>query len=115
VEVVLTFALFLTPQVTNSQFEFHHWFAGLLFGMHANYDTWWSRATQAWCLGQYINGLAVWGRDPTLTCGYAFYISTRQHCTRLDYGTFWLDEESNECWTGSTLADYDAPDWRHCQ
>ena len=120
-ELIFSLILFLLPQGTNGSFEFHHWFAGLLLGMHANYDTWFSRATMAWCWGQYINGIAVWGRDPTLTCAYAQYISIRQGCTKESNGQ-WLDDgqmlmgSENDCWANLDAIQKhdDPPDWRHC-
>jgi hypothetical protein len=53
---------------------------GWLFGMHANIDVWWSRATMAYFFGMYVNGIAVYGRDPLLTCEYAFFVSKDQGC-----------------------------------
>ena len=118
-ELSLSLVLFLTPQAASGSFEFHHWFAGLLLGMHANYDTWFSRATMSWCWGQYMNGIAVWGRDPTLTCAYAQYISRRQGCTAewgaSDDGGMLAGDES-DCWAPMNYAfpNNDPPDWRHC-
>lgn len=40
---------FMAPVMTSSYFHFHHWFAGWLIGMHANFDVWWSRAAMAYC------------------------------------------------------------------
>jgi len=110
-EMGTTVLLFLVPQATNPNFEFHHWFAGFLCGMHANYNTWFSRLTQAWCWGQYMNGIAVWGRDPPLKCAYAYYISTRQGCT----GDYSFVNNDDGCWAGlnDSFGD-DTPDWRHC-
>jgi hypothetical protein len=71
VEVIFCNTFLLFPLVTSSYFHLHHWFAGFLVGMHLNYDVWWSRAAMAWCWGCYINGIAVYGRDPVLTCAYA--------------------------------------------
>jgi hypothetical protein len=34
--------------------------------MHFNFDVWWSRVVGL-VLGCYINGIAVYGRDPVLT------------------------------------------------
>lgn len=113
VEIALTLAMLLAPQVMNPNFEFHHYYAGLIVGMHANYDTWFSRATMAWCWGQYINGIAVWGRDPILKCAYAQYISERQGCTTL---TEWMKDGQDLCWAyqDSSAVMAVPPDWRHC-
>ncbi len=71
---------FLVPAIPSPYFHFHHWFAGWLVGMHCNFDVWWSSAAMAWCHGLYINGIAVYGRDPVLTCGYAYFLSWDQKC-----------------------------------
>lgn len=34
----------------------------------------------AWCWGMYVNGIAVYGRDPLLTCDYALFLVHDQHC-----------------------------------
>jgi hypothetical protein len=48
VEILLTVAFCLAAVASDPNFHFHHWYAGWLIGMHANFDTWWSRATMAW-------------------------------------------------------------------
>ncbi|CAB9516513.1 expressed unknown protein [Seminavis robusta] len=137
-EVMLTMILFLVPQMLHTNFEFHHWFAGLLCGMHANYDVWWSQLAMAWCWGQYVNGIAVWGRDPPLKCSYASYITKRQGCCRhhrpLEDTVFgvadghrwggvseeacWLDDSAIHNSPAATLFDditsLTSSDWRHC-
>lgn len=80
VEVVLCVFFFFAPLVPSSYFHFHHWFAGFLLGMHCNFDVWWSRAAMAYCWGMYINGIGVYGRDPVLTCQYAYFLSIDQSC-----------------------------------
>lgn len=72
--------VFLVPVIPSPYFHFHHWFAGWLLGMHSNFDVWWSRAAMAWCHGLYINGIAVYGRSPVLTCEYAYFLSWDQRC-----------------------------------
>ncbi len=57
VELTLSVLFFLVPVVSNSNFHFHHWYAGWLVGMHCSFDTWWSRATMAWFWGMYIQGI----------------------------------------------------------
>ena len=37
------------------------------------YAPWWSRATQAWFIGGYLNGIAVYGRDPVLACADVYF------------------------------------------
>jgi hypothetical protein len=58
-ELVLCFFFFVAPLVPSNYFHFHHWYAGWLIGMHANFDVWWSRFAMAWCWGMYVNGIAV--------------------------------------------------------
>jgi hypothetical protein len=58
-ELVLCFFFFVAPLIPSNYFHFHHWYAGWLIGMHANFDVWWSRFAMAWCWGMYMNGIAV--------------------------------------------------------
>lgn len=124
IEIAITFFLLLAPLMTSPYFHFHHWFAGLLVGMHFNFDTWWSRLAMAWCWGLYINGIAVYGRDPVLTCGYAYYLSTVQRCP---YMTCYLDAMAHPPTpapavfgqTGAPnnepiIAPMVPPDWKNC-
>mmetsp|Transcript_20315 Transcript_20315/g.49814 ORF Transcript_20315/g.49814 Transcript_20315/m.49814 type:complete len:288 (-) Transcript_20315:386-1249(-) len=117
------FALFyLGPTISSPYFHFHHWFAGWILGMHCNYDVWWSRAAMAWCWGMYINGIAVYGRDPILTCEYAYFVATDNRCPFVDKATrslynhdtfgysLFLEESSF-----NMLTKMDPPaDWRNC-
>ena len=112
VEIAVTLFLFVLPQALNANFHFHHYAAGWLLGIHANADTWWSRATMAWCWGQYINGIAVYGRDPPLTCGYAYYVSIDQTCPYLDCYVHQITTSTNE--TQTVYNDLPTPDWRNC-
>eukprot|EP00979_Chaetoceros_neogracilis_P003371 scaffold588_cov282-Chaetoceros_neogracile.AAC.10 len=41
---------------------------------------WWSQIAMALCWGQYVNGIAVWGRDSVLTCEYASYVTAGNGC-----------------------------------
>lgn len=79
-EICICGIFFLAPVISSPYFHFHHWFAGWFIGMHCNYNTWWSRATMAWCWGMYINGIAVYGRDPVLTCDYAQFLTIDNRC-----------------------------------
>ena len=49
VEISMAVFFFLAPVMTSRYFHLHHWFAGWLLGMHANFDVWWSRAVMAYC------------------------------------------------------------------
>jgi hypothetical protein len=120
VEMSLTICLFLLPNMASPHFHFHHWFAGWLLGMHCNLDTWWSRATMAWCWGQYVNGIAVYGRDPLLTCGYSYYLSSQ--ALTCPYLQCYYDEQRRAHnmtillpnMTTEDIPPIPVPDWRHC-
>ena len=101
--------LFLVPLLSSPYFHFHHWFAGWLVGMHCNFDIWWSRLTMAWCWGAYINGIAVYGRDPLLTCGYSFFLSYGDHCPYLQC---YVDAMHNQ--SHSHYKPMEPQDWWNC-
>jgi hypothetical protein len=112
-EMIFCVTFLLAPLVTSSYFHFHHWFAGLLVGMHLNFDVWWSRASMAWCWGQYINGIAVYGRDPVLTCAYAYFMSTTQRCPYVDcYLQALVDPDHT--FDNMTVTPMKPPNWRNC-
>jgi hypothetical protein len=111
--MMLCFSFFLFPLTTSKYFHMHHWFAGWCFGMHCNFDVWWSRAIMAWCWGAYINGIATYGRDPALTCEYAYFLTVDQKCPYV------------QCYLEALLLPHNmtnvthvkemiAPDWRNC-
>lgn len=111
-EMATTVLLFLVPPLQSNFFHFHHWFAAWLVGMHCNYHgNWWSTYVQAWCWGCYINGIAVWGRDPVLTCGYAFYMSAEQSCP---YLACYIEETSHPQNHTNPHKPMLPPDWRNC-
>lgn len=114
-ELVMAVLFWFLPYASSPYFHLHHWFAGWWVGMHANFDTWWSRATLAWCWGMYINGIAAYGRDPVLTCGYAFFISEQNRCPFLDCymeGINTPKPDTNE--TVPLVKPMVKPDWRNC-
>jgi hypothetical protein len=118
IEITATFFLLMGPLLTSPYFHLHHWFAGFFFGMHFNFDVWWSRAVMAWCWGCYINGIAVYGRDPVLTCGYAYFLTISQHCP---YVTCYLQALAHPTYHNDThnhtvvdVAPMGTPDWRNC-
>jgi hypothetical protein len=81
VELLACVGVFVLPVLASPYAHFHHWFAGWLLGMHANlHHKWWSRAAMAYCWGMYVNGIAVYGRDPLLTCDYARFLLRDQNC-----------------------------------
>ncbi|GMH54943.1 hypothetical protein TrST_g3712 [Triparma strigata] len=83
-EIVLTFAVFCAPVGSSPFFHFHHWFFAWFVGLHANFDTWWSRASQGLLWGVYINGIAGYGRDSLLGCLSAYYNSLQGQCGHLE-------------------------------
>jgi hypothetical protein len=83
--------------------------------MHFNFDVWWSRAVVAWW-GCYINGIAVYGRDPVCD-GYAYFLTVSQHCPYvtcyLQAGASTYHNDTHEsCRSGR--APMGTPDWRNC-
>ena len=112
-ELILSVVLLLLPSASSPYMHLHHWFAGWLLGMHANFDIWWSRATLAWCWGLYMNGIAVYGRDPVLTCGYTLFLSQQQGCPYLDCYLDGLDQVTNDT-TTPPVHEMKPPDWRNC-
>lgn len=114
-EILICGILFVAPVAPSPYFHCHHWFAGWLLGMHCNfYDKWWSRAIMAYCWGMYINGIAVYGRDPVLTCEYAYYLSVDLRCPYIEcYIEGLANNDSNE--TNHTyVKPMIAPDWKNC-
>jgi hypothetical protein len=117
IELIVVVLIFLIPPLTSDFFHFHHWFAGWVLGMHCNFDVWWSRATMAWCWGLYINGIAAYGRDPLLTCGYAYWLSTDLRCP---YVQCYLDALEEAALQNGTVSNSThvrpmiPPDWRNC-
>eukprot|EP00568_Trieres_chinensis_P012996 CAMPEP_0183299496 /NCGR_PEP_ID=MMETSP0160_2-20130417/6216_1 /TAXON_ID=2839 ORGANISM="Odontella Sinensis, Strain Grunow 1884" /NCGR_SAMPLE_ID=MMETSP0160_2 /ASSEMBLY_ACC=CAM_ASM_000250 /LENGTH=399 /DNA_ID=CAMNT_0025461751 /DNA_START=23 /DNA_END=1222 /DNA_ORIENTATION=+ len=104
-EAILSVLVFIAPYASHPNFHLHHWYASWLIGMHFNADTWWSKMALAFMWGQYINGIAVWGRDPLLTCAYGYYISTDIRCS---YMKCYHEEGKSE------YKPFIAPDWRNC-
>jgi len=103
-EMILVLFFFLAAPMTHgSYFHFHHWFAGFFLGMHCNFNIWWSRVVMAYCWGMYINGIATYGRDPILTCEYAYFLSIDLDCpyTPSDNIT-------------TTVEEIMSVDWRNC-
>jgi hypothetical protein len=113
-ELFLSVILLLLPLAMSPYFHLHHWYAGWFVGMHANFEkAWWSRATMAWCWGCYINGIAVYGRDPVLTCGYALFISEANRCPFLDCYLDGIQNNDNETEV-PVVQPMVQPDWRNC-
>mmetsp|Transcript_1541 Transcript_1541/g.2176 ORF Transcript_1541/g.2176 Transcript_1541/m.2176 type:complete len:403 (-) Transcript_1541:190-1398(-) len=113
-ELVLSVVFLMYPYATSPYLHLHHWYVGWLVGMHANFNVWWSRATLAWCWGLYINGIAVYGRDPVLTCGYTLFLSKQQRCPYLDCYLDGLANPSNNNDSSPFVTEMKQPDWRNC-
>jgi hypothetical protein len=108
-EMILCILFFIAPMITSNYFHLHHWYAGWLLGMHCNYNTWWSKMTMAWCWGMYINGIAVYGRDPVLTCEYAYFLTLDNRCP---YISCYLDALQDENQTD--IIEMVPVDWMNC-
>jgi len=107
-EFLLCALFFVAPLAPSPYFHLHHWYAGWLLGMHANFpDAWWSRAAMAYCWGLYINGIAVYGRDPVLTCEYSYFLSVDQGCP-------YIDCYQDNTTTNETVKQMITPDWKNC-
>lgn len=120
VEVLACLLLFLLPLMSSPYFHLHHWFAGWLIGMHCNFDVWWSRAVLAWSWGVYINGIAVYGRDPLLTCGYAYWITVNNACPFVKCYLDGIKEQREHPQHANSTTNHTfvqpmlPPDWRNC-
>jgi hypothetical protein len=109
-ELGLAATIFFIPYASSSFFHLHHWYYALVLGMHSNaHDRWWSRLTQCICFGIYINGIAIFGRDPIMTCAVTYYQSHNQECP-------YLPQDSNQSWDAvlRTTTQSLSLDWRNC-
>ncbi|EKX39483.1 hypothetical protein GUITHDRAFT_76391 [Guillardia theta CCMP2712] len=79
-DAILGFLLFLFPQIADPAFHLHHWFVAWLVAMLARFEPYWSRGTQMFFVGYYINGIAVYGRDPLLACANVAFLNTKMGC-----------------------------------
>ena len=116
VEMMTCFWFLLVPFMRSPYMHLHHWFNGFLLGMHFNFDVWWSRLCMAWCWGLYINGIAVYGRDPVLSCAYGLYISASQYCPYLSCyidGINHPPPSTNDTHT-PPVVEMVPVDWRNC-
>lgn len=106
VEFVLGLSLFV-PFIFHGNFHVHHWYSFWLLGMHCNREEWWSSLVLYLSWGQYINGIAVYGRDPIISnqvCKLFF------HRALIPFG--------NETHLGDIFAEMkvqeNVPNWRTC-
>jgi hypothetical protein len=112
-EILLCIFFFVAPLAPSPYFHLHHWYAGWLLGMHCNFDVWWSRAAMAYCWGMYINGIAVYGRDPVLTCEYAYFLTVDQHCPYINCYLEGIQTISNVT-NHTVVKEMITPNWRNC-
>lgn len=110
-EMALCILFFMVPMMPSKYFHLHHWYGGWLLGMHANFDTWWSRFAMAWCFGMYVNGIAVYGRDPVLTCEYAYFLTVDLHCP---YVNCYLEALRHPHNNTTPVKEMIPVDWRNC-
>jgi len=108
-ELALCVLFFMAPMITSDYFHMHHWYAGWLMGMQFNYDVWWSRLAMAWCWGMYVNGIAVYGRDPVLTCEYAYFLTIDNRCPYISCYLEGLADVNN-----TDVKEMVPVDWRNC-
>ena len=115
IELGLCFFFFMAPLMPSPYFHLHHWYAGWFLGMHCNFDESWSRLVMAWCWGMYINGIAVYGRDPVLTCEYAFFLTVDQHCPYVKCYLEAMAQQHNVTANIShPVQEMIKPNWRNC-
>jgi hypothetical protein len=101
IEVLTTLMVFLAPSIMMERqfFHLHHWYYAWLIGMHCNINTWWSRLGRNVMFGIYINGVAIFGRDPIMTCALSLYQSQSQKCYYIvssDYVNYTLQELAHD-------------------
>ena len=76
----------------------------------------------AYFFGMYVNGIAIYGRDPLLTCQYARFISEDQRCPALfdmdesveSTGVLHLIVDGLQVFLTSNGDNVDPSDWRNC-
>ena len=74
----------------------------------------------AYFFGMYVNGIAVYGRDPVLTCQYARFISEDQHCPATFYSdqsisvSYSLLDFAARLFSSSIEDDLNPSEWRNC-
>jgi len=110
-ENISVISIFILPYITNPNFHFHHWYACWLFGMCANAPTILSQIVMSYMWGCYINGIAVYGRDPILSCSHAFYTSTNLQCSFMSSYSNQTDDDQAST---PQYPEFESPNWRNC-
>ncbi len=76
--------------------------------VYVSYDRW-SRMAMAWCWGMYVNGIAVYGRDPVLTCEYSYFLSLDNRCPYISCYLKGIADVNN-----TDVTEMVPVDWRNC-
>eukprot|EP00802_Teleaulax_amphioxeia_P015154 Tamp_15239.p1 GENE.Tamp_15239~~Tamp_15239.p1 ORF type:complete len:352 (-),score=46.07 Tamp_15239:382-1437(-) len=79
-EAVALVVIFFLPNSTDSAFHMHHWYFAWIIALLARFDPPWSVATQAFMIGYYLNGIAIYGRHPVLACKDVVFLNQQQGC-----------------------------------
>lgn len=108
-ELLVVLSIFVLPRVRDPAFHAHHWFTFWVLALVCRFQTTWSRATQAFLLGVYANGIAVYGRDPVFACKTAFHIALDLRCPWLLACTWPAPSNGTH-----PHPQYRPPDWRSC-
>ncbi|CAE8602201.1 unnamed protein product [Polarella glacialis] len=82
-EMLAIIGVFVVPRAISSSFHAHHWFTAWLAAQLCRFNTAWSRSAQFFFIGVYVNGIALYGRDPVLSCQAAWLLADSQRCQRL--------------------------------
>lgn len=79
-EILLLVLVFIVPKLVHGNVHIHHYYSFWLLGMIFNRREWYDELMFTVCVGQFVNGIAVYGLDPVLTCSHALYESISNHC-----------------------------------
>lgn len=113
VELLVVFAIFVLPRAFQPGYHMHHWYVMWLLALPCRAPALWSRAAQAVLIGGYVNGVAIYGRDPVLACQAAFDLAYNEQCQ------FYLQCTAPPAGAapgaGPAPAHYTPPDWRTCK
>jgi hypothetical protein len=83
-EMILIAMVFIVPGAMlaeHESFHLHHYYSFWMLGMLFSREEWWSQVSMAIAWGQYVNGIAVWGRDNMLTCEFAYFVAAGNRCS----------------------------------
>jgi hypothetical protein len=86
VEIFLIVLFFIVPKVTHSHFHLHHYYSFWMLGMIFNRKEWYDQVMFLICLGQFVNGISVYGIDPVETCSYVLHASVSNNCVSVRAG-----------------------------